>query len=92
VLVIFATGHCSVWLDGWHSQPVQYSNNTGCPVDLCQQDQLETVWNQRDLSQWESLNNIFDGQPCGMHADYLPSLCSWYSPSFHDYWEWIHFF
>ena len=21
-------------------------------------------------------SNIFDGQPCGMHADYLPSLCS----------------
>jgi hypothetical protein len=30
---------------------VWYSNNTGCPIDICQQEQLETVWNQRDLSQ-----------------------------------------
>jgi hypothetical protein len=30
------------------SQPVPYSNNTGCPIDVCQQEQLETVWN-RDL-------------------------------------------
>ena len=50
------TGHCGVWLDGCHSQPVPYSNNTGCPIDICQQEQLETVWNQRDLSQGESLN------------------------------------
>ena len=28
---------------GWHSQPVPYSNNTGCPIDACQQEQLETV-------------------------------------------------
>ena len=35
--------HCSVWLDGYHSQPVPYSNNTGCPIDVCQQEQLETV-------------------------------------------------
>ena len=47
------TGHCSVWLDGCHSQPVPYSNNTGCPIDVCQQEQLETVWNQWDLSQGE---------------------------------------
>jgi hypothetical protein len=33
-----------------------YSNNTGCPIDVCQQEQLKTVWNQRDLSQGESLN------------------------------------
>jgi hypothetical protein len=26
-----------------------------------------------------------------MHADYLPSLCFWYLPSYHAYWEWIHF-
>ena len=38
------------WLDGCHSQPVPYSNND-CPIDVCQQEQLETVWNQRDLSQ-----------------------------------------
>ena len=43
------TGHCNVWLDGCHSQPVPYSNNTGCPIDVCQQEQLETVWNQRDV-------------------------------------------
>jgi hypothetical protein len=43
------TGHCSVWLDGCHLQPVLYSNNTGCPIDVCQQEQLETVWNQWDL-------------------------------------------
>jgi hypothetical protein len=35
--------HCSVWFDGCHSQPVPYSNNTGCPIDVCQQEQLETV-------------------------------------------------
>ena len=34
-----------------HSQPVPYSNNTGYPIDVCQLEQLETVWNQRDLSQ-----------------------------------------
>ena len=34
-----------------HSQPVPYSNNTGCPIYVCQQEQLETVWNQPDLSQ-----------------------------------------
>jgi hypothetical protein len=39
------TGHCSVWLDGCHTQPVPYSNNT------CQQEQLETIWKQWDLSQ-----------------------------------------
>jgi hypothetical protein len=49
--MIVTTGHCSVWLDGCHSQPVPYSNNTGCPIDVCQQEQLETVWNQRVLSQ-----------------------------------------
>jgi hypothetical protein len=21
-----------------------------CPIDVCQQEQLETVWNQRDIS------------------------------------------
>jgi IS30 family transposase len=30
-------------LDGCHSQPVPYSNNTSCPIDVCQQEQLETV-------------------------------------------------
>ena len=25
-------------------------------VDVCQQEQLDTVWNQQDLSQGESLN------------------------------------
>ena len=49
-------GHCSLWLDGCYSQPVSYSNNTGFPIDVCQQEQLDTVWNQRDLSQGESLN------------------------------------
>jgi hypothetical protein len=33
----------------------------------------------------------FEGHPCCMHADYLPSLCFWYSPSYHAYWEWIFF-
>ena len=28
-------------------------------------------------------SNSFEGHPCCMHANYLPSLCSWY------YWEWI---
>ena len=41
--LIATTGHCRVWLDGCHSQPVLYSNNTGCPIDVCQQQQLETV-------------------------------------------------
>jgi hypothetical protein len=36
--------------------PVPSSNNTGCPIDVCQQEQLDTVWNQRDLSPGESLN------------------------------------
>jgi hypothetical protein len=35
--------------------------------------------------------NRFEGHPCCMHADYLPSLCFWYSPSYHAYWEWIIF-
>ena len=48
--LIVTTGHCSVWLDGCHS------HNTGCPIDICQQEQLETVWNQRNLSQGESLS------------------------------------
>ena len=30
--------------------------------------------------------NSFEGHPCCMHADYLPSLCFWYSPSYHAYW------
>jgi hypothetical protein len=34
-------------------------------------------------------SNSFEGHPCCMHADYLPSLCFWYSPSYHAYWEWI---
>ena len=33
-------------------------------------------------------SNSFEGHPCYMHADYLPSLCFWYSPSYHAYWEW----
>ena len=33
--------------------------------------------------------NSFEGHPCCMHADYLPSLCFWYSSSYHAYWEWI---
>jgi hypothetical protein len=36
-------------------------------------------------------SNSFEGHPCCMHVDYLPSLCFWYSPSYHAYWEWIHF-
>ena len=36
-------------------------------------------------------SNSFEGHPCCMHADYLPSLCFWYSPSYHAYWEWILF-
>jgi hypothetical protein len=117
------------------------------PIDVCQQEQLETVWNQLDLSQgvikrplladrygrsrlawclarrkircypwcagsWQVFHIIglcvfshqsadysivvahltsssFEGHPCCMHADYLPSLCFWYSPSYHAYWEWI---
>jgi hypothetical protein len=27
-------GHCSVWLDGCHSQSVPYSRKTGCPIDV----------------------------------------------------------
>ena len=34
-------------------------------------------------------SNSFEGHPCCMHVDYLPSLCFWYSPSYHAYWEWI---
>ena len=49
-------GIAAFWLDGCHSQPVPYSNNTGCPIDVCQQEQLETVWNQLTLNQRESLN------------------------------------
>jgi hypothetical protein len=37
-------------------------------------------------------SNSFEGHPCCMHADYLPSLFFWYSPSYHAYWEWIFFF
>ena len=37
---IVTGGHCSVWLDGCHSQPVPYSNNTVCSIDICQQKQL----------------------------------------------------
>jgi hypothetical protein len=36
-------------------------------------------------------SNSFEGHPLCMHADYLPSLCFWYSPSYHSYWEWIYF-
>ena len=36
-------------------------------------------------------SNSFEGHPCCMHADYLPSLCFGYSPSYHAYWEWIIF-
>jgi hypothetical protein len=34
-------------------------------------------------------SNSFEGYTCCMHADYLPSLCFWYSPSYHAYWKWI---
>jgi hypothetical protein len=35
-------------------------------------------------------SNSFEWHPpCCMHAEYLPSLCFWYSPSCHAYWEWI---
>jgi hypothetical protein len=34
-------------------------------------------------------SNSFEGHPCCMHADYLPYLWFWYSPSYHAYWEWI---
>ena len=37
-------------------------------------------------------SNSFEGHPYCMHVDYLPSLCFWYSPSYHAYWEWIIFF
>ena len=37
-------------------------------------------------------SNSFEGHPCCMHADYLTSLCFWYSLSWHAYWEWIIFF
>jgi hypothetical protein len=36
-------------------------------------------------------SNSFEGHPSCMHADYLPSLCFRYSPSYHDYWKWIIF-
>ena len=32
-------------VDECHSQPFPYSDNTGCPIDVCQQEKLETVWN-----------------------------------------------
>jgi hypothetical protein len=35
--------------------------------------------------------NSFEGHPCCMHADYVPSLCFWYSPSYPAYWEWFIF-
>jgi hypothetical protein len=34
-------------------------------------------------------SNSFEAHPCCVHTDYLPSLCFWYSPSYHAYWEWI---
>jgi hypothetical protein len=34
-------------------------------------------------------SNSFEGHPCCMHAAYLLSLCFWYSPSYHAYWELI---
>ena len=34
-------------------------------------------------------SNSFERHLCCMHADYLPSLCFWYSPSYNAYWEWI---
>ena len=37
-------------------------------------------------------SNSFEGHPCCMHTDYLPTLCFWYSSLYHAYWEWIHFF
>jgi hypothetical protein len=37
-------------------------------------------------------SNSFEGHSCCMHADYMPSLCFWYSPSYPAYWEWIYFF
>ena len=36
------TGHYNVWLDGCHSQPVPYSNNTGCPIHVCR-NRLKSV-------------------------------------------------
>jgi hypothetical protein len=40
--------------------------------------------------QSEAVTSV-EGHPCCMHADYLPSLCYWYSPSYHAYWERIIF-
>jgi hypothetical protein len=37
------SGRPRVTSDRDHSQPVAYSNNTGCPIDVCQQEQLEAV-------------------------------------------------
>ena len=34
-------------------------------------------------------SNSFEGHPCCIRTDYLRSLCFWYSPSYHAYWEWI---
>ena len=42
-------------------------------------------------SRLTTVYNSFEGHPCCMHADYLPPLCFWYSPSYHAYWEWIFF-
>jgi hypothetical protein len=38
------------WTDAISNQS-RTQNNTGCPIDVCQQEQLETVWNQRNSSQ-----------------------------------------
>jgi hypothetical protein len=39
------------WSDGCHSQPVLFCKDNGYQIDVCQQEQCGTVWNQQDWSQ-----------------------------------------
>lgn len=41
------TGHFATWSDECHSQPVQVWKANGYQIDVCQQEQLGTVWIRR---------------------------------------------
>jgi hypothetical protein len=47
------TGHCIAWSDGYHSQLALFWKDNGYQIDVCQQEQWGTVWNQQNWSQGE---------------------------------------
>ena len=96
---------CNPHVLGWRPQPCVSSLqlDVGCPVVIAAaipdamllptdegfaQEVPDPVYDGLTYPKYA----LWDSNPgSDIHADYMPSLCFWYSPSYHAYWEGIIF-